>query len=67
MKKLTQKQQILESLQEGFHLSKLQILQRFKIWNSGHIIYKLRKEGYAIKTTMIRNELSGKYFATYHF
>jgi len=67
MEKMTQKQQILEALQEGFHLSKLQMLQRFKVWNSGHVIFKLRKEGHDIKTTMVRNELSGKYFATYHF
>lgn len=67
MEKQSQKQMILELLKEGYHLSKLQMLQKFKIWNSENVIFRLRKEGYNIKTTMVRNELSGKYFATYHF
>ena len=43
---------ILQYLQTGKPLTKLEALRKFGIWNTGDAIYKLRKSGWNIKTTM---------------
>lgn len=60
-----QKQQILELLQEGWHLSKLQILDKIGALNSGARIHELRNNGHNIKTTMVTHKVTGKEFAVY--
>jgi len=68
MKKKSKKQKILELLQEGYHLSKLQILQKVGCFNSGARIEELRnKEGHdEIKTRMEVNKCTGDSFAVYY-
>lgn len=66
MKKESQKSQILNLLKEGYHLSKKQILKKTGCWNSGARVLELRNDGYAIKTTMVTNELTGNQFAVYN-
>jgi hypothetical protein len=61
----SQKKQILEALQQGWHLSKLQILDKIGCWNSGEAIRRLRNEGYPIKTEMKYNFTTKKRFAVY--
>ena len=48
----TQEAVILQYLQTGKPLTKLVALRKFGIWNTGDAIYKLRKSGWNIKTTM---------------
>ena len=50
-------------LQNGKSLTKLQALKMFGCWNTGDVIFKLRKE-MDIKTEMI--EENGKRFAKYY-
>ena len=50
MRQLTQKQRILDALLKKQKLSKRDMLTRFGVWNSGHIIMLLRRSGHAIKT-----------------
>lgn len=67
MKKKSKKKQLLELLQEGWQLSKLQILQKIGLFNSGARIEELRnKEGYDIKTRMETNKSTGNSFAVYY-
>lgn len=58
----TQKQRILEYLKTGKSITKLEALKMFGCWNSGDIIFKLRRE-HTIETTMITN--GKKRFASY--
>lgn len=60
------KELIRQELEKGYHLSKLQMLNKFGCWNSGEVIRKLRTEGNDIKTEMIRHEVTGKRFAVYY-
>ena len=59
----TQKKQILDYLKTGESITKLEALKMFGCWNSGDVIFNLRKEGYTIETTMITN--GKKRFASY--
>jgi hypothetical protein len=55
---------ILSALLSGDRLSKLDMLTRFGVWNSGNVIFQLRREGYEnIKTDMVTRR--GKTFAEY--
>lgn len=54
---------IKEYLLSGKSLTKLQALKMFGCWNTGDVIFKLRKE-MDIKTEMI--EENGKRFAKYY-
>ena len=49
----THEKQILKYLQEGNTLSKQEALRMFSCWNSGDVIYRLRKKGFMIETTMV--------------
>lgn len=62
----TQKQILLEKLQEGYHLSKMQIIRDLHILNVGDCVMKLREKGHPIKTEMVKNELTSKKFAIYY-
>jgi len=66
MKKKSKKQQILELLKKGYHLSKYQMLEKIGLFNSGNAILMLRKEGWVIKTTMHVNKSTGDQFAVYN-
>ena len=66
LKPKSQKQELLELLQKGYHLTKLQILHKCGIWNSGEAIRRLRNEGHAIKTRMEKHAITGKRFAVYY-
>ena len=59
----TQKERILEHLQSGKTLTKLESLLKFGVWNTGDVIYKLRNEGHIIDTEMVSEK--GKTFAQY--
>ena len=48
----TQRDEILQALMNGERLTKIAMLSRFRCWNSGNIIFLLRRDGYDIKTTM---------------
>jgi hypothetical protein len=64
----SKKQQLLELLQKGYHLSKLQILNNIGLFNSGARIEELRnKDGHhEIKTRMEVNKCTGDRFAIYY-
>ena len=61
--KKTQRDEILLALMRGERLTKLAMLSRFRCWNSGNIIFLLRRDGYDIKTDMITK--GDKTFAEY--
>ena len=53
MKKISQKQKVLNWLQTGKPLTPIQALERFGSFRLGALIHKLRNEGYSITTTLI--------------
>lgn len=57
------RQKLLDALLAGDCLSKLEILRRFRLWNSGAAISQFRKDGWNIETTM--SEKRGERFAIY--
>ena len=59
----TQKARILEYLKTGKSITKLEALRMFGCWNGGDVIFKLRRDGYNIETTMIN--YGKKCFASY--
>ena len=59
----TQRKKILEYLQTGKPLTKLEIIDKFNYINGGDAIFNLRKQGYPIETTMITN--GKKRYASY--
>ncbi|MBV7387249.1 helix-turn-helix domain-containing protein [Pasteurellaceae bacterium TAE3-ERU1] len=63
MTKPTHKQQVLDALKNGEMVTPLEALRRFGCFRLGAVIYKLRQEGYTIKTHNVRKD--GKYFADY--
>lgn len=60
----SQAQLILEALQRGERLTKMDILDRFDCMNSGARILELRQKGQEIETTMVTLP-SGKTVAEY--
>lgn len=63
--KLSQKQKdLLALLQNGRRLSKQEILHELHVWNSGHLVWLLRKAGYPIQMEKVhRGETEyGVYF-----
>lgn len=61
---MNQANQILQALKNGDHLTGLDILNRFQCMNFRDRILDLRKEGWPIKTTMVKTN-SGKRVAQY--
>lgn len=66
MKTKSQKQIILEELEKGYALSKIQMLEKFGIWNSGARLSELRQLGHRIETKMITHKVTDKTFAVYY-
>lgn len=53
--KLSDKQKaLLALLQSGRRLSKQEILHELHVWNSGHLVWLLRKAGYPVQMEKIR-------------
>ena len=65
-KKKSKKQQIKELLEEGYHLSKHQILKETGCWNSGARISELRQDGMNIEKRMETHAITGDEFAVYY-
>ena len=63
--KLIKRRRLLKLLKAGFALSKLQILNKCGLLNSGDAIMCLRRQGNNIKTKMIKNVDTGTRFAVY--
>jgi len=57
---------LLKHFQSGKSITKLEALKLYGIWNSGDTVYKLRRKGHNIKTTMIDNgkKRYAKYYLT---
>ncbi len=54
--KTSQSKLILAHLRRGKSLTKPQSFEMFGCWNTGNIIYLLRKQGHDVQTTMIASE-----------
>ena len=50
-------------LLEGKSITKLEALLKFGVWNTGDVIFKMRKRGFNIETKMIKQK--DKTFAQY--
>lgn len=61
----TQKDKILMHLKSGKGITSLIALNEYDCFHLATCIYRLRAEGYPIRTTMIRN-LNGNLYAYYH-
>jgi len=59
----TQKQNILDHLKSGYGITPLDALEKFGCFRLAAVIHDLKKEGYEIKTTMVK--MNNKKFAVY--
>lgn len=57
---------ILESLQQGRHLSGYDILRRFGIYRAGAVIYNLRRAGHPISTRIVKLD-KGRCYGVYYY
>ncbi|RPD86300.1 hypothetical protein EGK75_09270 [Neisseria weixii] len=60
-----QSKRILEYLQKGNSLTPLEALNMFGCMRLGARVYDLKNQGYAIVTEMVKDEKSGKTYASY--
>ena len=63
--KNNQKQRILEYLKNGNSLTPLDALQLFGCFRLSGRIWDLKRDGYDIKSTIIKDENTGKYYSKY--
>ena len=61
----SQSKQILEYLQKGNSLTPLEALKMFDCMRLGARVYDLKNQGYNIVTEMVKDEKSGKKYASY--
>ena len=60
-----QSKQILEYLQKGNSLTPLEALKMFDCMRLGARVYDLKSQGHEIVTEMVKDEKSGKKYASY--
>ena len=66
MKKKTQKERVLEFMEEGNSITPIEALERFGCFRLAHIIWEIRKDRH-VYTRMIKHPKYGTKFAEYSF
>lgn len=66
MKKKTQKERVLEFMEEGNSITPIEALERFGCFRLAHIIWEIRKDRH-VYTRMITHPKYGTKFAEYSF
>jgi hypothetical protein len=66
MNRLTQKEQILEDLKNGWKITPIDALKEYGCFRLAAVIHDLRKEGYNIKTERINKQNKDGKYASYY-
>ena len=61
----SQKYRILKYLLAGHSITPCEALGRFKCFRLADVVYKLKKQGYDIKTTLVRKHDNSGHYARY--
>lgn len=51
----TKRDLLRDALLSGRRMSKQEILREFGIWNSGHLVWLMRKDGLNVQTEMVEH------------
>jgi len=66
MNKLTQKEQILGDLKNGWCITPIDALKEYGCFRLASVIHDLRKEGYNIKTERVDKQSKDGKYASYY-
>ena len=61
----SQHNQVLDALLDGDSITPMDALDKYGCFRLAAVIYDIKKDGYKVKTTIVRNKLSGKRYAKY--
>ena len=56
---------VLDALLDGDSITPMDALDKYGCFRLAAVIYDIKKDGYKVKTTIVRNKLSGKRYAKY--
>ena len=61
----SQHNMVLDALLDGDSITPMDALDKYGCFRLAAVIYDIKKDGYKVKTTIVRNKLSGKRYAKY--
>ena len=61
----SQHNQVLDALLDGDSITPIDALDKYGCFRLAAAIYDIKKDGYKVKTTMVKNKLSKKRYAKY--